>query len=230
MSNFQVYLDTFKITNTRSIHDDTLAAGFCIYVNGKPYGPTSAGLGNFNNGTHSFSKHGLKPITDVPIAAKDSLILSYQIFNNGDHGYPNPNLISGLVEQAVEATLSAKIVNHSPGSGAGDDHENIPVEKPDQLQGEQEDGDSGGTSAPVLENVLTGGLYSLIKYGFKDCDGPVAGGVFQFTGAQIIAAINATADKVFQQSNTFNGKKEGYGAPCNHSGSDYIVNWAIKPS
>ncbi len=230
MPNLQFYLDTFKITDTRSHHDDTLVAGIGAYVNGKEFGPNTEQIGDFNNGTHSFSKHKLLPVTGVPVNPTDSVVVVYQIYNNGDHHSPNPNLLSGEIGLAAQKLFSATIPapkfgdggSQQTGADANSKLSAYPVDFPNA--------DAGETSQPVLENVLTGGLYSLIKLAFKDCDGPVAMGGYVFKGAIILNALNAAADKTFHQSETFNAKKEGWGTPCNSSGSNYIVNWGVKSS
>lgn len=230
MPNLEFYLDTFKITDTRSHHDDTLIAGIGVYVNGKEFGPNVQSMGDFNNGTHSFSKHKLQPVTGVPVNPTDSVVVVIEIYNNGDHHSPNENLLRGEIGTAAQKLFSATIPavklgddqSHPTGADANSKLSAYPVDFPNA--------DGGETTQPVLENVLTGGLYSLIKSAFKDCDGPVAVAGYVFKGATIIDAINAAADKTFHQSDTFNAKKEGWGTPCNSSGSNYIVNWGVKGS
>src|SRR5579884_1228684 len=96
-ANFQ--LNQFRITETRSLHNDTDYVTFSVRVGNKTYGPVQKRIGDVNNGTHNV---GLT-FDHVPFERSDKITIAYQIVNAG-HADPNTFMSSlgsatqGLVE------------------------------------------------------------------------------------------------------------------------------------
>ena len=101
MPDYIFSLDTFEITDTRSTFDDTLIAGFSVWINGYDFGPVVANIGDFDNGTYSFSDHGMPRIGPVTVGPYDYAVLVFELFNNGKNGHPN--IVE--LEEALRADL-----------------------------------------------------------------------------------------------------------------------------
>ena len=94
ITNFS--LDSYTISNTRSVHEDTNYCTVSITVGTNPAVTKTQSMGDQNNGTY---KVGLGISAELP-AGPVPVVFSYVILNNG-HGKP------GDVEKGVEAALSA---------------------------------------------------------------------------------------------------------------------------
>jgi hypothetical protein len=88
-------LDSFRITETRSLHNDTDFISLCVTVGANAPVIQTRAMGNVNNGTYQV---GLAVSAEVP-ADNTPVVFTYTILNNG-HDQTD-------VEKAVEATLTA---------------------------------------------------------------------------------------------------------------------------
>jgi hypothetical protein len=247
MSNYKFTIQDFKITQTRSRHDDTLIAGYGISVNGLINPIQCAGMGDFNNGTHYPSKHHLGSQT-FEAGPTDRVVLVYFMINNGHDHKPNcatlaQNITTAL--QSGQAALAAKIA--TPGAP----HPQRPLESsgkapvPVRRDAEGADGDepengwvtngengNGGIylSGSDWLNIFTGGLYAFFNWIFADCDGPVAQGALATNG--LAAMIKKSPSQIYTQSDTITSSTYSYGKPsgCNSSGSHYVVTWTLQPA
>ena len=229
MPTYQFYLNKFKITDTRSFHNDTLIAGLGLQINDKVFATTSAQLGDFDNGTFSFWEHKLGSIDGAIIGATDNITFLFQIYNNGHDHQPSINLLNGSLSQDL-----LKVNVHLDSLGVKkpfmlpDADGSVADAGPDQDPELDSDGNKLDTPSKVLDDILTGGLFSAFSYLFKSCDGPVAFSVFSSTGAQLEEMVNSAPNKVSTTMVTCNGKNLKLGSPCNSSGSNYIIDWIVQ--
>jgi hypothetical protein len=233
MATYQFYLESFTITDTRSHHKDTLVAGFGVVVNSTIYGPLSAQLGDFNNGEYVFWQHGLGAIDNVPIKASDNVALLYHVYNNGKGGLPDiaalsAELRSRLVDvgKSSQETQLARSRIASEGKTDSGDAEFPPQPYFDDGFWTGEDGRGGDPT--LVRNIFTAGLYSIIKYSYQNCDGPVAFGWLWTTGSALEKAIAAAPGQPLRTTKTTNAKALGLNSPCNSSGSNYIIKTIIQ--
>ena len=228
--NYQFYLDRFEVTDTRSFHKDTLLAGFGVIVNGTTFGPVTAQLGRFNNGIYGFWQHGLGSLDNIPIARADKVAFRYAIFNNGhDHRPDEASLISDLKSDLPKLLSTVPTIATSTSKFRYLDHDGIYGHDgpgPPTGSGEQWTGESGKGGDPTLvRNIFTGGLYSLIKYFTKSCDGIVAFGGLATTGANLEYHMT---NGVLSYTDVCTSDSMGVDKPCNRSGSRYLVNWLVQ--
>ena len=172
ITNFS--LDSYTISNTRSVHEDTNYCTVSITVGTNPAVTKTQSMGDQNNGTY---KVGLGISAELP-AGPVPVVFSYVILNNG-HGKP------GDVEKGVEAALSAigsagaKAAASATGAaiggalGATIGTAAVPIL---------------GTAIGALAGWLTGEIGSVL---FANCDGVVATGVRIYTSTDL---INQTAN------------------------------------
>src|SRR5512133_3382585 len=95
LANFS--LDSFRITDTRSRHEDTDYVTVSIAVGGKTPVTTTRRVGDVNNGTHNV---GLGVAGDIPTTGAVPVVFSYVILNSG-HGDQSQ------IQHGVETALSA---------------------------------------------------------------------------------------------------------------------------
>jgi hypothetical protein len=163
-------LDSFRITDTRSLHEDTDFVTVSIKVGaGDPITKTKA-VGNVNNGTHPV---GLGVSADIPENENVPVICSYLITNNG-HGNPSD------VQRGAETALSSlgaeatKVATTAAGAAIG-----------------AELGATLGTAAVPMVGTAIGALTGWLvgKIGtvlFANCDGVVATGVRVLNSQQLM--------------------------------------------
>ena len=112
---FTFSLDSFRITDTRSRHNDTDYVSFTLLVKsangtGTPKTLTKS-MGDVNNGTH---KVGLT-FSGIPVNPTDTVVLNYLIVNAG-HGNPS-QVVSGLESAGTKlATAGATALGGAVGS------------------------------------------------------------------------------------------------------------------
>ena len=112
---FTFSLDSFRITDTRSRHNDTDYVSFTLLVKsangtGTPKTLTKS-MGDVNNGTH---KVGLT-FSGIPINPTDTVTLNYLIVNSG-HGSPS-QIVSGLESAGTKlATAGGAAIGGAIGS------------------------------------------------------------------------------------------------------------------
>ncbi len=110
MASYRWTLQTFRITDTRSHHDDTLIAGLAVSVNSVLYPPICAQMGDFNNGDHSFAQHGLKSL-DINANSDDAVQMIYQIYNNGNQKKPNLADLTAALTKDLDTINQARLVS-----------------------------------------------------------------------------------------------------------------------
>lgn len=199
-TTYTISVDSVRITNTRSLHEDTDFATASVTVGtGQPQTQTKA-LGNLNNGTHPV---GLT-FSGITVPAGQKVVLSYAMVNNG-HGSPSEvqtmltqagNTLANKAAQAAATAIGGAIgaeLGSSIGSAA------VPII---------------GTALGALAGWLVGELTGII---FADCDGPVAAGVHVFTAEDL--------QKAQSQSDHTPGTDSAWGCGSN---SEYYVNWSTS--
>jgi hypothetical protein len=168
ITNFS--LDNFRITDTRSRHEDTDFVTVSITVGNKPAVTKTQSVGDVNNGTHAV---GLGVSAEIPTDVAVPVVFSYVILNNGhgDHA---------AVQRGVEAALSAlgsqaaKAATTAAGGAIG-----------------AALGASLGTAAVPLVGTAIGALAGWVVGAvggvlFANCDGVVATGIHVFSSTQLI--------------------------------------------
>jgi hypothetical protein len=172
ITNFS--LDSYTISNTRSVHEDTNYCTVSITVGTNPAITKTQAMGDQNNGTF---KVGLGISADLP-ATPVPVVFSYLILNNG-HGSASD------VEKGIQAALSAlgsagakaasSAVGGAIGSalGAALGTAVVPIL---------------GTAIGALAGWVTGEVGTIL---FANCDGVVATGIRIFTSTDL---INQTAN------------------------------------
>jgi hypothetical protein len=154
-------LNSFKITNTRSLHNDTdfVAMAVAVGSNAPIILPTKS-MGDLNNGTYQVSMS----IPNVVVGAQQAVAFSYSIVNTGYD--------QNSVEQALKKAVSALAQKGAEAGAAA---------ASTALGG---DPSTGKAIADAVGPTLIDKLTSVI---FADCDGTVAGGKHVFSGAQLAA-------------------------------------------
>jgi hypothetical protein len=192
-------LNSFRITDTRSLHNDTDYVSISVAVNGHPAikSPVKY-VGNVNNGTH----HVNLTIPDVKVEPNNTVAFVYSIVNSGYK--------ANTLEQELQ-----KLVNFGAEKGAGAGAAALcgaATGDPTVAKTCQSGGEKGGVWA-------IGKLDTII---FADCDGTVAGWTHGFTAAALAkgtangAAITGTDDN--------KGTDSPHGCGAN---SRYYVSWTI---
>ncbi len=145
---FSFTLDSFRITDTRSLHEDTDYVTFTLLVkdahgNGTPKTLTKA-MGNKNNGTFPVNL----TFSNISVGPTDTVVMNYLIVNSG---HKNPSDVVKTLESTGEklATAGGAAIGAAIGS-------TIP---------------GLGTALGALAGWLAGQLTSMIN---ANCDGAVA--------------------------------------------------------
>jgi len=99
-NTFTFTLDSFKITDTRSRHNDTDFVTFTLLVNsgngnGKPQ-TLKKSMGDVNNGVHPVNLS----FTNISVDPSASVVLNYLIVNSG---HKNPSQVESTLESAGTA-------------------------------------------------------------------------------------------------------------------------------
>jgi hypothetical protein len=203
---YRFTLESFKITDTRSLHHDTdyvsvsLAAGSISPVT------QIKAMGNLNNGTFRVDL----PLDAASVSDRDAILYTYAIVNNG-HG--SADAVQNALRQAgtrlaqKAADAAAKAVGSEIGAvlGASIGTTAVPVV---------------GTALGTIAGWLMGEVGSIL---FANCDGPVAAGVRVFTPADL--AAKTQNGQVLTQIDHHPGIDSPHG--CGHN-SSYYVTWTLK--
>jgi hypothetical protein len=203
-ADYTFSLLSMRITNTRSVHEDSDKASVSMAVgNGSPVTVTS-NLGDLNNGT--FPLHmAVGPVTvndpDIGIAA------NYLIVNSG---HSSEATIDGLLTKAGNELASdgAKAATSAIGSAVG--------------------ASIGSAVMPVIGTVLgaiAGWLVSeIIGILTADCDGPVAAEQPVFKGIDLWNRTQVPGAS-FQHTTYHPGIDSNWGCGSN---SEYYVTWQVS--
>lgn len=191
-------LESFKITNTRSRHEDSDYASFTLLH--KPHTGNSTtqtlkkSLGNKNNGTFPI---GLS-FPSVSVSPGDELVLNYLIVNSG---HKDESQIYSTLEGAGTKLATAGLTAGGAAIGTA-----IPIP-------------GLGTALGAFAGWLTGEVSGLVS---ADCDGPVAAEQVKFTYQDLVAK---TAHGAFKQETKHTGTDSAHGCGSN---SMYFVSWEIQ--
>jgi PASTA domain-containing protein len=159
MAVFSFTLDSFQITDTRSLHQDTDYVTFTLLV--KPGGGTGGtprtltkSMGDVNNGVHGVNL----TFSNITVNPTDTVVLNYLIVNSG---HKTPSQVVSAIETAGTALLSQGVTTLgnliAPGVGS-----------------------ILGKAASWLGSELLGVFTA-------NCDGPVAAEQDSFTFADLTA-------------------------------------------
>jgi hypothetical protein len=197
-------LQSFALTNTRSVHEDTNYVSFGLSVNGKVFAPLSRRMGNVNNGTHQVAlDFAIPTFTD-----NDEIVISYLVIN---HGGGNTREILTSCEHCMTQTVLKDF--------SSSDAQLVPVQ--------------GGSVPKCMSTPLRSGSdmnvwWNQIESQFNGvstdrCDGPVAIDRFSFFGSNIGNMIlNSNSHPL---SFIYLGIDSAIGCGSN---SDYSVQWAVS--
>jgi hypothetical protein len=154
-------LNSFKITNTRSLHNDTDFVAMAVAVGSNaPIILPAKSMGDLNNGSYKVNMS----IPNALVGSKQAVAFSYSIVNTGYD--------QNTVEQALKKAVSA-LAQKAAEAGA---------EAASTALGG--DPTTGKAIEDAVGPTLIGKLTSVI---FADCDGTVAVGKHVFSGAQLAA-------------------------------------------
>jgi phospholipase C len=156
-------LDNLRISNTRSLHNDTDFVYISATVGANPPVYGSKSLGDLNNGTHSV---GLSVQADIP-DDDTTVVFNYMVFNNG-HGH------NDVVEKAAQTALSSigeEVVKHAATAATAVTIGSVVVP-------------FFGSALIAVAKIL--GATEVVSLLFADCDGVVAAGTLPFTCSELI--------------------------------------------
>jgi len=206
MRRYTFSLDSFRITDTRSRHEDTDYVSVSLAVGSAAPVTKTKAMGNLNNGTFEV---GLT-FDGVAVGGAVPVVLTYAIINNGHSSQADVEKSlekagTQLAQKAAEA--AARAVGAEIGSvlGASIGTAAVPVV---------------GTALGALAGWMVGEIGGLL---FANCDGPVAAGVHVFTGSDL--ASKTGAGKVVSETDHNPGTDSPTGCGSN---SNYYVTWSIK--
>ena len=158
MPGFTFTLDSFQITDTRSLHEDTDYVTFTLLVKAKDGSGTprvlTKSMGDVNNGVHSVNL----AFTNVQVNPTDTVTLNYLIVNSG---HKNPSQTIAALESAGTklATQGGAAIGTAILPGLG-------------------------SILGAVAGWLAGQLVSIIN---ANCDGPVAAEQDSFTFDDLVA-------------------------------------------
>jgi phospholipase C len=169
-------MDSFGISNTRSLHNDTDFVYLSATVGANPPVFAKKSMGDVNNGTHSV---GLSIEVDIP--DDDTIVVFNYLIMNSGHGDDNTRTKAA---QAALSTVAKEIVNHKAITAGA-----IAV---------------GTILVPLFVSAIAAiaGVLAVVEVGlllFADCDGLVAAGALPFTGSDLIRRTSS-GQKVSQNT------------------------------
>ena len=170
-------MDSFGISNTRSLHNDTDFVYLSANVGANPIVFVKKSMGDVNNGTHSV---GLSLEVDIP--DDDTVVVfNYLIMNNGHGG----NDAKAKAAQAALNTIAEEIIKHGAITAAA-----VTV---------------GSFLVPFFASALAAiaGIMAATEAAlllFADCDGLVAAGALPFTCSDLIRRT-AAGQKIAENAN-----------------------------
>jgi hypothetical protein len=191
-------LDSFRITDTRSRHNDTDFVSMSVKVgDAPPITVPAKSMGDVNNGVH---KVGLV-IPNVQVPANAVVAFSYLIVNSGHN--------QDEVGQAVQKGASAASTK-AAAAAAG-------------LVGTAVGGPAGTLIASVGTEAAGWALGKLVNIIFANFDGTVAAADHAFTAAQL--AQKTANGAVFTMVDDNKGSDSPVGCGSN---SRYYVTWSLQ--
>ncbi len=201
-TSFTFTLDSFQITDTRSLHNDTDYVNFTLLVksangSGTPRTLQKA-MGDVNNGTHAVNLS----FTNIPVHPTDTVTLNYLIVNSG-HKTP------GQVQTALQSAGTQLATSAGTAIGTA------------ILPGL-------GSALGAVAGWLAGKLVGILN---ANCDGPVAAEQDVFTYNDLIAktargTFTHTTDHPGTHSATGCGRNSRYKVTWHMAAASALV---IKP-
>lgn len=204
--------DSFQITNTRARHTDTDFVTFSVAIGGKEPLTAVKYMGDLNNGTY---QPGLV-FKGVVVGDGETVVVSYLIVNKG-HTTEHRSKIEQDLEKAARE-LGGKAAQAASAAAVGAASAAI--------------GAALGTAVFPIVGTAIGALTGwLINKGatfgidliFANCDGPVAGAVHPFTGAQLRQSTDNGKPLSTRDDTPGTDSPTGCG-----SNSHYYVNWSVR--
>ncbi len=161
-------MDSFGISNTRSLHNDTDYVFLSAAVGANDPVTVQKAMGDVNNGNHSV---GLSLQVDIP-DDDTPVVFSYLIMNSGHQG----DNTRQKAAQAALSTIAKEIIAHKAITAGA-----IAV---------------GAILVPLVVSAVAAvaAVLAVVEVGlliFADCDGLVAAGAIPFTGADLIRRTSA---------------------------------------
>jgi len=191
-------LTNFRITDTRSLHNDTDFVSIAVAVGKNPPMTVPAKpMGDVNNGTHTVNL----TIPNVAVGPADTVAFSYSIVNTGF----NKNSVEKALQSATDAAAT-KVA--AAGGGA--------------LGGIISGGSGAGIGAIIGDKAggwLIGKLDTII---FANCDGTVAAADHAFTADALARGTHNGA--VLSATDDNKGTNSPHGCGRN---SRYFVSWKV---
>lgn len=196
--NFTFTLDSFRITDTRSRHEDTDYVSFTLLVqpNGGPAATPQTltkSMGDLNNGTYQVDL----TFPNVKVGPDDTVVVNYLIVNSG---HTSESSIYSLLD-----STGAKLASAGASAAAG------------ALSGSAIPG--LGTAIGALAGWLAGELTGILD---ANCDGPVAAEQNTFTYSDL---LQRTTNGNFAETTQHPGTNSATGCGGN---SMYYVSWHIQ--
>jgi hypothetical protein len=205
MDLYTYTVETFFITDTRALHNDTLKLSYSAYVNGDLVAGRLISLGDFNNGEYSTIDYvpsdegaGLSNVVINDPTAKVAFI--FQLVNAG-------NVPEGALTGRLAATADqlAGITAGLAGAGATDA--------------------AAAVSSPIFPaGLILEAFANLYSWLSVDCDGPVA--VDQISGPRyVLDAWTDNATHLIRTQQDYPGSDSPTGCGGN---SHYQVTWSLQ--
>jgi hypothetical protein len=188
---------SFRITDTRSLHEDTDYVSAAVSVNGKqPIKGTPVAMGDLNNGDYPVNL----TIPNVVVGPNDTVAFTYAIVNSG---YEKSRLESDLTDAVGIVAMGAGAIG-----GAILGAPAAPV---------------GGDIAGAAVGMSSGAWFTKKVMGviFADCDGTVAAADYAWTGSALAKrAVGMTMTT--EDNNKGTDTPDGCGR-----NSQYYVTWSV---
>jgi hypothetical protein len=197
---FTFTLNSFKITETRALHNDTDYVSLSVVVGTKPPTTVVKSMGDVDNGTHEVNLS----VPSIAVLPNESVALTYSIVNAGG--------ISNFEQELLKAGESAAQQLGNEGVKALGELANGPLPGSGPII-DVIGGAAWGWLAGKIDGFLTPGL----------CNGPVAGGDKVYAGAQLAYQTGDGGVITSTDLNKGTNSPDGCG-----SNSRYYVTWSIS--
>jgi hypothetical protein len=153
-------LNSFRITDTRSVHNDTDFVSVAVAIgNNKPITVPAKSMGDVNNGTYQVNLS----IPHVSVAAGDKVAFSYAILNTGHDKDSVEKALTPAAGNAASKAVAAGVTELGSIVGIDPATANAIGQK------------AGAWLGPKLAGII-----------FANCDGSVAAGDHVFTGGALV--------------------------------------------
>lgn len=193
-------MDSFGISQTRSLHNDTDIVYLSATVGAGNPVPLQKSMGDVNNGTHSV---GLSVEVDIP--DDDTIVVFSIMICNAGHGGSDAE---DKAAQSALSTIAKEIIKHGALTAGAVTIGSVVVPFFD-------------SALLALSGILAAQELSLLLFG--GCDGPVAHCTYPFTCSDLIRRTNS-GQKIPQITEHRGTKSPGY---CNSSDLRYSTTCTV---